>query len=342
MKNPDSLDPGICLRPTRRSLLAALAGVAGLADEVLAMQQPSPSSIPTRPLGRTGARVPIIGYGGWHAVAGKSDEESIRLMHEAIDLGITFFDNAWEYHGGRAEEVMGRALGESSRREKVFLMTKICARDYEGAKKHIDDSLRRLRTDRIDLLQFHAIQYAGDAKRIFEGGLKAALEAKQAGKLRFIGFTGHRSPKAHLEMLGLDYEWDSVQMPLNVLDAHHQSFEKEVLPVRRQRGIAVLGMKSLGGGMEAPVVRAGVSVELARRYAMSLPVATTICGILNRDQLHFMARIARNFRPLHADEIAVLLRKSQPAAAQGRLEAYKDPKQGYGCSYHERVLQSNA
>lgn len=342
MKIPDNLGRGCLLQPTRRSILAALAGVAACADEVLAMQQPSPSGIPTRPLGSTGVRVPIVGYGGWHAVAEKSDEESIRLMHEAIDLGITFFDNAWEYHGGRAEEVMGRALSSSSRREQVFLMTKICARDYEGAKKHIDDSLRRLRTDRIDLLQFHAIQYEGDAQRIFEGGLRAALEARQAGKVRFLGFTGHRNPKAHLEMLGLQHDWDSVQMPLSVLDASHQSFEKEVLPVCRKRGIAVLGMKSLGGGMQAPVVRAGVSVELARRYAMSLPVATTICGILNREQLHFMARIARNFRPLGAEEVAVLLRKAQPAAASGRLEAYKDPKQGYGCSYHERVLQSNA
>ncbi|MCX7604045.1 MAG: aldo/keto reductase, partial [Bryobacteraceae bacterium] len=272
----------------------------------------------------------------------KSDEESIRLMHEAIDLGITFFDNAWEYHNGRAEEVMGRALRASSLREKVFLMTKICARDYEGAKRHIDDSLRRLQTDRIDLLQFHAIQYEGDAKRIAEGGLKAALEAKKAGKIRFLGFTGHRNPKAHLEMLGLPHEWDTVQMPLNVLDASYQSFEKEVLPECRRRGIAVLGMKSLGGGMEAPVIRAGVSAELARRYAMSLPVATTICGIMNRDQLHFMVRIARNFRPLSAEEAAVLVRKAQPAAAQGRLEAYKDPKQGYGCSYHERAMKSNA
>lgn len=341
----NSLDPrASCSRcgPTRRSLLAALAGVAAFADEVRAMQQPGPADIPMRPLGKTGVRVPIVGYGGWHAVAGKSDEDSIRLMHEAIDLGITFFDNAWEYHDGRAEQVMGRALQPSSRRDRVFLMTKICARDYDGAKRHIEDSLRRLRTDRIDLLQFHAIQYGGDAKRIFEGGLKAVLKAKEAGRIRFIGFTGHRSPKSHLEMLALPFEWDTVQMPLNVLDAHYGSFGKEVLPECRRRNIGVLGMKSLGGGMDAPVVRAGVSAELARRYAMSLPVATTICGILNREQLHFMARVARNFRPLAPEEIRAAVEKARPAAAQGRLEAYKDPKQGYGCSYHERVLQSGA
>ena len=329
-------------RPTRRSIVSALAGVAAFADEVLAMQQPGAGGIPTRPLVKTGVRVSILGYGGWHAVANKTDEESIRLMHEAVDLGITFFDNAWEYHDGRAEEVMGRALQQNGLREKVFLMTKVCARDYEGARRQIDESLRRLRTDRIDLLQFHAIQYEGDAKRILEGGLKAALEAKEAGKVRFIGFTGHRDPKAHLEMLDLRHPWDTVQMPLNVLDASYRSFEQTVLPVCRKRGIGVLAMKALGGGMEAPVIQAGVSAELGRRYAMSLPVATVICGILNREQLHFHASLARNFKPLSRREAAAIVRRARPEAADGHLEAYKDPKQGYGCSWHSRVLQANA
>lgn len=328
-------------QPTRRSVLAALAGAAAWSGEVLAMQQPGPGGVPTRPLGKTGARVSIIGYGGWHAVANKSDEESIRLMHEAVDLGITFFDNAWEYHDGRAETVMGRALQQNGLREKVFLMTKVCARDYEGARRQIDESLRRLRTDRIDLLQFHAIQYEGDAQRILEGGLKAAVEAREAGKARFIGFTGHRDPKAHLEMLGLPFAWDTVQMPLNVLDASYRSFEQEVLPVCLKRGIGALAMKALGGGMEAPVVRAGVSAELGRRYAMSLPVATVICGILDREQLLFHAGLARNFKPLGPREVTAAVRKARPEAAGGHLEAYKDPKQGYGCSWHSRVLQSN-
>lgn len=328
-------------RPTRRRVLAAFAGAAAFSGDVLALQQPGPGGIPTRPLGKTGVRVSLIGYGGWHAVAKKSDEESIRLMHEAVDLGITFFDNAWEYHDGRAEEVMGRALQANSLRGKVFLMTKVCARDYAGARKHIEDSLRRLRTDRIDLLQFHAIQYEGDAKRILDGGLKAALEAREAGKVRFIGFTGHRDPKAHLEMLALEFPWDTVQMPLNVLDSSYRSFEQEVLPVCLKRNIGALGMKALGGGMDAPVIRAGVSAELGRRYAMSLPVATVICGILNREQLLFHANLARHFKPLSPREFTAVVRRASPDAADGRLEAYKDPKQGYGCSYHSRVLQSN-
>lgn len=341
MTSRESVSPNPQARPTRRAVLAALAGAAAFRDEVLAMQQPGPAGIPTRPLGKTGVRVPIIGYGGWHAVAEKSDEESIRLMHEAIDLGVTFFDNAWEYHNGRAEEVMGRALQPGSVREKVFLMTKVCARDLEGARKHIEDSLRRLRTDRIDLLQFHAIQYEGDAKRIQEGALKAALEAQKAGKVRFIGFTGHMNPKAHLEMLALPFEWNTVQMPLNVLDSHYLSFERDVLPVCRKRDIAVLGMKSLGGGMKPPVLEAGVSAELGRRYALSLPVATVICGILNREQLHFMVKIARGFQPLTKDQITSLLGSSRSQAADGHLEPYKDPKLGYGCSYHSRVLRAS-
>jgi len=331
-------------RFSRRQLLAALAGAAAYAPEVLAMQTPGPEGIPLRPLGKTGVRIPIVGYGGWHAVAEKPDEESIRLMHEAIDLGFTFFDNAWEYHNGRAEEVMGRALQPASRRDKVFLMTKVCARDYEGARRHIEDSLRRLRTDRVDLLQFHAIQYEGDPQRIFDpekGALKAALEARQAGKARFIGFTGHRDPKVHLEMLGRPFAWDTVQMPLNVLDAHYRSFEKEVLPEARRREVGVLGMKSLGGGMApVPVVRAGLSAELCRRYALSLPVSSVVCGMTRREELLGMVRIARQFQPLSQPEIAAALGKAGLRAGDGRLEAYKDPKQGYGCSWHARVLSS--
>lgn len=331
-------------RLTRRALLSALAGAAACAPEVLAMQTPGPQGIPLRPLGRTGERIPIIGYGGWHAVAEKSDEESIRLMHEAIDLGITFFDNAWEYHNGRAEEVMGRALQPSSRRDKVFLMTKVCARDYEGARRHIEDSLRRLRTDRVDLLQFHAVQYEGDPRRIFDpekGALKAALEARQSGKVRYIGFTGHRDPKVHMEMLAQPFEWDSVQMPLNVLDAHYRSFEKEVLPEARRKGVGVLAMKSLGGGMApVPVIRAGLSAELCRRYALSLPVSSVVCGMVTREEMLGMVRIARHFQPLSQTEISAALGKSSLRARDGSLEAYKDPKLGYGCSWHARVLSS--
>jgi uncharacterized protein len=328
--------------PSRREFLATLAGVVALGAETLAMQTPGPAGIPLRPLGSTGASIPIVGYGGWDSVAGKTDAESITLMHEAIDLGITFWDNAWEYHDGRAEEVMGKAFDSAARRDKVFLMTKACARDYAGFQRQFDDSLRRLRTDHVDLLQFHAIQYDGDPERVCDperGGLKAALEARKAGKLRFLGFSGHMDPQVHLRMLA-KHDWNSVQMPLNVLDAHYLSFEKTVVPEARRRGIGVLGMKSLGG-QDARIPRdLGLSVELCRRYAMSLPVSTTICGMQNRDELRQMAEIARGFTPLTTGEIERLLVGSRAQAADGHIEAYKNRKGGYGCSYHADVLKT--
>jgi predicted aldo/keto reductase-like oxidoreductase len=332
------------LHPTRREFMAALAGVVALGRETLAMQQPGPAGIPTRPLGRADARVSIVGYGGWDCPIADSEAEAVARMHLAIDEGITFFDNGWEYHQGRAEEVMGKALAASSWRSRVFLMTKVCARDYEGARRQIDESLRRLRTDLVDLLQFHAIQYGDDAQRIFDpekGGLRAALEARQAGKLRYLGFSGHRDPQTHLKVLGLR-EWDTVQMPLNVLDAQYRSFEKAVLPACREKGVAALGMKSLAG-QDARIPRElKLDWQLCRRYAMSLPVATTICGMQSRDEVMGMVRIARGFRPLTAEELAPLLAAARDAAAKAEIEAYKDPQSGYGCSYQDAVLKAGA
>lgn len=328
---------------SRRDLLRLLASVVAMAPGVEAMQRPGPHGIPLRPLGKTGIHLPIIGYGGWDAVANKNDEESIRLMHEGIDLGLTFFDNAWEYHNGRAEEVMGRALAVDGKRQKVFLMTKVCARDYEGAKRQIDESLRRLRTDHVDLLQFHSIQYAGDRERIFDpekGAMKAAQEAKKAGKLRFLGFSGHMDPKEHLGMFATDFAWNTVQMPLNILDAHFLSFQQRVLPEATKRGISVLGMKSLAG-QDGRIARdLNVSWELCRRYAMSLPVTAVICGMQTREEVQGMARIGRGFQPLSATEVEQLLSKSREAAKDGHIEAYKDRSSGYGCSYHSRVLKA--
>jgi aryl-alcohol dehydrogenase-like predicted oxidoreductase len=270
---------------TRREFIQTLMAGVTLGPAMMEMQRSSPNGIPTRPLGKTGVHISIIGYGGWDSVAGKSDSESIQLMHEAIDEGVTFWDNCWEYHEGRAEEVMGKALAGSSRRDKVFLMTKVCARDYKGAQRHLEDSLRRLRTDRVDLWQFHAIQYENDSKSICSpenGGLKAALEARKAGKLRFISFSGHMDPNSHLEMLGMPHEWDSVQMPLNIMDAHYTSFQKRVLPVCNERKIGALGMKSLAG-QDARIPRdLNVSPELCRKYALSLPVSAVICGMQTR------------------------------------------------------------
>ena len=274
-----------------------------------------------------------------------SDDKGVALLHEALDGGISFWDNAWEYNRGRSEEVMGKALAGSSRRDKVFLMTKVCARDAEGFRRQFEDSLRRLRTDRVDLLQFHAIQYDGDADRIFDpdsGGLEAVLEAKKAGKLRFIGFSGHRDPKIHLDMIGRPHAWDTVQMPLNILDAHYRSFEKQVLPVCREKGIGVLGMKSLAGQNGRLPRDLGVGWELCRRYALSLPVSTVICGMQSREEVQGMIRIASGFTPLTTAEVERLLDASRAAAQNGSVEVYKDAKSGYGCSYHSGVLKASA
>jgi predicted aldo/keto reductase-like oxidoreductase len=328
---------------SRRRFLGSLAGAVALGRETLAMQKPGPAGIPLRPLGRADVSVSIVGYGGWDCPIADSEAEAIARVHLAIDEGITFFDNAWEYHDGRAEEVMGKALAAPARRAKAFLMTKVCARDYAGVQRQLEDCLRRLRTDHVDLLQFHAIQYDDDPQRVFDpekGGLRAALEARRAGKLRFLGFSGHRDPQTHLRMIGMPHAWDTVQMPLNILDAQYKSFEKAVLPVCREKGIGVLGMKSLAG-QDARLPRdLKLDWELCRRYAMSLPVSTTICGMQSREELLGMVRIARDFKPLVAADVERLLGVARQPALEGRIEEYKDPTSGYGCSYQDAVLKS--
>jgi predicted aldo/keto reductase-like oxidoreductase len=292
-------------------------------------------------LGKTGEQVSIVGFGGWDL--GFIDEKlAIRMMHEGIEAGITFIDNAWEYNQGRSEEVVGKGLKSGNLRDKVFLMTKVCARDYEGAKRHLEDALRRLQTDRIDLVQFHAIQYDGDRQRIFDpenGALKAIMEAKKEGKLRYIGFTGHRDPQIHLDMLNMPFEWDAMQMPLNIMDAHFNSFQKRVLPVANDRNIAVLGMKSLVGDFDRISSRVQVNAELCRRYSLSLPVSSLVCGMQNFEEMQMMIDIARDFKPLTEEKINELLDKATVAAKTGEAEFYKDSAKGYGCSYHTKVLR---
>ena len=338
MARSDDGRPAAGSRATRREFLGTLAGTLALAPQVRAMQKPGSGGIPVRPLGRTGVSVSIVGYGGWDAPIAPSEDEAIARMHLAIDEGVTFFDNGWEYHDGRAEEVMGKALRASSWRDRVFLMTKVCARDYEGARRQIDESLARLRTDRVDLLQFHAIQYEDDIERILDperGGLRAALEAKKAGKLRFLGFSGHRDPQTHARMINGPHPWDTAQMPLNVLDAQYKSFENVVLPLCRQKGIGALGMKSLAGQDGRIVRELKIDWELCRRYAMSLPVATTICGMQSREELLGMVRIARGFEPLTEAEVEALLDRAEDAAEKAEIEEYKKPTSGYGCSYRD-------
>ena len=323
----------------RREFLSAAAGiaVAGLSSSVLADQEDTGSGLPTRPLGKTGEKVSILCLGGWHI--GAIDEKlAISLMHEAIDNGLTFFDNCWDYHDGGSEEVMGKALAEGGRRKKVFLMTKNCERDYKGTLKDLDDSLRRLKTDYLDLWQFHEINYDNDPDWVFEkGGLKAALEAKKAGKVRYIGFTGHKHPDIHLKMLSKPYDWDSVQMPTNIMDAHYRSFQNEVVPECNRRGIGVLGMKSLGGGFPKGQLpdKAGLDAVTCRRYALSLPISSLVVGIASREDLKQDLDVARGFQPMPKDEMQKLLADTRDQARDGRHELFKST-QTFDGPHHQK------
>ena len=313
---------------TRRSFfqgMFASATAAALAQQALA-QQDSPNGLPTRRLGRTDEQVSILCLGGWHIGAVENKHEAIRIMHAAIDEGMTFFDNAWDYHDGGSEEIMGRALSEPGKRDKVFLMTKNCERDYEGSMSNLEDSLRRMKTDRIDLWQFHEMVYDSDPDWVFEkGGLKAALEAQKAGKVRYIGFTGHKDPSIHVKMLNKPYDWASAQMPVNVMDAHYRSFQKQAIPVCLAKDVGVIGMKGLGGGGtrgEIPM-NTSATYEECRRYALSLPIATLVVGILSMEELKADLEIARNFNPMSDEKKAVLLAKVADVAGDGRHELFK-------------------
>jgi predicted aldo/keto reductase-like oxidoreductase len=326
---------------SRRTFFQFLLGsalAASLAEQLIAQTAPSANGIPTRLFGRTKERISIIGLGGGHVIGAKDKTESIRIMHRAIDEGVTFFDNGWEYANGSAEEVMGEALSADRKREKVFLMTKNCERDYAGSMKNLEESLRRFRTDRLDLWQFHEINYDSDPDWVFEkGAVKAAVEAKKAGKVRYIGFTGHKSPHIHLKMLAKDQSWDSVQMPINMMDAHYRSFQREVLPVCLKRGITVLGMKGLGGGRPTgKIPRDGTaSVEECIRYSLSTPVSTQIIGFMAMEHLIQAVQIARNFKPMSDAEKSNLLSRIKDEASDGRHELFKSA-QNHDSAHHRR------
>lgn len=325
---------------SRREFIQTLMAGVILWPDITQFQSSKNGLIPTRMLGNTSERISMIGFGGWDL--GFIDEKlAIDMIHRGVDEGITFIDNAWEYNNGRSEEVVGKAVATGGLRDKVFLMSKVCARDYEGAKRHLEDGLRRLQTSHIDLIMLHSIQYDGDRERVFDpdnGAVKALFEARQEGKLRYIGFSGHRDPQIHLDMLMMPIEWDAVLMPLNILDAHYNSFQKKVLPVLLDRQIAPLGMKSLVGRFSRISERMNVSAELCRRYSMSLPVSTLVCGWQNMDEMQLCINIARDFEPLTEGKIEELLLSSIDPAADGGAELYKDSRSGYGCSYHSRIL----
>ena len=299
----------------------------------------SSTGLPTRLLGKTGVSVSIIGMGGWHIGDVKNKEEAIKIMHAAIDEGLTFFDNAWDYHDGGAEEIMGQALTRGSKRNKVFLMTKNCARDAAGTRQHLEDSLRRLQTDVIDLWQFHEINYDNDPEWIVEkGALAEALKAQKEGKVRFLGYTGHKSPHIHQMMLNL-HAWDTVQMPINVCDYYYRSFTNQILPVLKTKGIGAIGMKSLGGGNQEKggrlIADKVCTVEQAIRFALSQTISTLVVGIDSMKVLNQDVEIARNFKPVVGDELKSLLEKVKPLAGDGRLEHFKST-QNFDGPYHRK------
>lgn len=328
---------GLVPNPARREFLRqGFSAVAGalVSSTVAAVAQATPGAgptlnssagpVPRKTFGRTGIQVSLFGIGGYHLGTVPSQAEANRLVHEAIDAGINFFDNAWEYHNGKSEEMLGEAL--QGRRDKVFLMTKVCThgRDKKVGVEQLEESLRRLRTDHLDLWQVHEVIYENDPELHFAKGgvLEALAQAKKDGKVRWVGFTGHKSPAIHLKMLEHDYPFDSVQMPLNCFDATYRSFEQQVLPVVQRKGMAALGMKSLGGDGQ-PLLHGIVTVEEALRYAMSLPVAVTISGIDSLTVLKQNLAVARGFTPMKADEKEALEKRCAKDAGDGHLELYK-------------------
>ena len=290
----------------------------------MAAQSNGQQQIPRKPLGKPGVQVSAIGLGGFHLGSAEDEKQAKRIVHEALDAGINFFDNAWEYHDGKSEEWLGSAL--KGKRDQAIVMTKVCThgRDKKVAMQQLEQSLTRLHTDHLDIWQIHEVVYDNDPDWIFapNGAAEALAEARKQGKVRFVGFTGHKDPSIHLKMLSHNFPFDTIQMPLNCLDATFRSFETHVLPEAQKRGIAPLGMKSMGGSGE--MIRKGVVTPAeALRYAMSLPVATTISGIDSVDVLHQNLEIARGFQGMHATEMTALRQRCRMYAADGRYELFK-------------------
>jgi predicted aldo/keto reductase-like oxidoreductase len=327
-------------------VVTGLAASQGIARQGLAQNQPTSTQIKSgemiyRTLGRTGEKVSVIGLGGHHIGRPKDEQEGIRLIRTAIDRGINFMDNCWDYHNGGSEIRMGKAL-QDGYREKVFLMTKIDGRTKEAAAKQIDESLRRLQSDRIDLLQHHEIIRMEDPDRIFApgGAMEAVVAAQKAGKIRYIGFTGHKDPLVHLRMLEVaaqnNFRFDAVQMPLNVMDAHFRSFEKQVLPLLVKNQIGVLGMKSMG---DQNILKSNTVKPIeCLHYAMNLPTSTVITGIESMQILNQAFEAARTFKPMSQEQVSALLNRTRQAAAKGQYELFKTSNQFDGTAKNPQWL----
>ena len=326
---------------TRRDFLKAAVATGVMAGSgVAGWAADSKEDMPYRTLGRTGEKVSIIGLGGYHIGVPKDEQEGIKIIRQAVDRGINFMDNCWDYHDGDSEVRMGKAL-QDGYRAKVFLMSKIDGRTKSSAARQIDESLKRLQTDHVDLMQFHEIIRMEDPDRLFaEGAMEAMLEAKKAGKVRYIGFTGHKDPLVHLRMLQVaadhKFHFDAVQMPLNVLAAHFRSFEKDVLPVLVKEGIGVLGMKSMGSGviLQSKVV----TPQECLQYALSLPTSTVITGMDSIKILDQALEVARTFKPLSKSDMAALLQRTAEVAKTGTYEPFKTSARFDGTAHNPAWL----
>ena len=282
------------------------------------------TQIPLKRFGKTDVQLSALGLGGHHLGAAKDEQTAVEIMHRAIDGGITFFDNCWEYNRGKSEDWMGKGL--KGLRDKAFLMTKVCThgRDASLATEMLGQSLRRFQTDHLDLWQVHGVSFQNDPELFIRpgGAAEAMLKAKKAGKVRFLGFTGHKDPEYHLAMLATGFPFDAVQMPLNPFDANFRSFEQQVLPILLERGIAPLGMKPIGGHGE-PVKKGIFTPAELLRYSMSLPTATTITGMEDLETLEQNLKIAQSFTPMSANEMQALRDRAKPYSGDGQFETYK-------------------
>ena len=283
-----------------------------------------------RPLGKTGEKVSAIGLGGHHIGRPKDENEGIRIIRSALDRGMNFLDNCWDYHNGGSEVRMGKALRDGYR-QKAFLMTKFDGRTKAAAAKQIDESLKRLQTDHIDLIQFHENIRMEDPDRFFAtgGAREAVLEAKKAGKVRYIGFTGHKDPAVHLRMLdeaaANQFHFDTCQLPLNVMDAHFRSFSNQVVPRLVKEGIAVLGMKPMGDGI---ILKSGVVTPTeCLHYALNLPTSVVINGCESMERLDQAFKAAQAFKPLSRAQVSTLLAKTEKPAVGGKYELFKTTQQ---------------
>ncbi len=323
-------------KPTRRDFLGRMAvGIAGvtgssLASSIKASGPPASQGMIYRKLGRSGEKVSLLGLGGYHIGVQPTEQESIRLVRSAIDRGVTFMDNCWDYNNGVSEIRMGKALRDGYR-HKVFLMTKTDAQVKDLWEKQLHESMQRLQTDVIDLIQFHEVIRMGDPDRIFgpDGAFEAALAARKAGKVRYIGFTGHKDPDIHLKMLNTGFKrgftFDTVQMPLNVMDPHYHSFAEKVVPVCVKHGIGVLGMKPLANGI-IPRNHVVPAIECLH-YAMNLPTSVVINGCDTLERLDQALEAVHTFKPLSESQVATLLERTAKAAANGGMEPFKTTHQ---------------